>query len=70
MRQIHHRRLVCLLLFVALGQALGQAADRPNILLIVSEDNGPELGCYGDPYVQTPVLDRFAKKGVRLICVS
>ena len=34
-------------------------------LLIISEDNGPELGCYGDPYVQTPVLDRFAKKGVR-----
>ena len=65
MRQIRHRRFVCLLLFVALGQALGQAADRPNILLIVSEDNGPELGCYGDPYVQTPVLDRFANKGVR-----
>lgn len=30
---------------------------KPNILLIVSEDNGPELGCYGDPYAQTPVLD-------------
>lgn len=38
---------------------------QPNILLIVSEDNGPELGCYGDPYVQTPVLDEFAAKGVR-----
>ena len=35
----------------------------PNILLIVSEDNGPELGCYGDPYVQTPVLDRLAGAG-------
>lgn len=41
------------------------AAERPNILLIVSEDNGPELGCYGDPYVQTPVLDRLAADGVR-----
>ena len=39
--------------------------DRPNILLIVSEDNGPELGCYGDPYVRTPVLDQLAKDGVR-----
>jgi N-sulfoglucosamine sulfohydrolase len=38
---------------------------RPNILLIVSEDNGPELGCYGDPYVQTPVLDKLAAEGVR-----
>ena len=40
-------------------------AVRPNILLIISEDNGPELGCYGDPYVQTPVLDRLAAEGVR-----
>ena len=38
---------------------------RPNILLIVSEDNGPELGCYGEPFVQTPVLDSLAAKGVR-----
>ena len=41
------------------------AADRPNILLIVSEDNGPELGCYGEPSVETPVLDRLAAEGVR-----
>lgn len=41
------------------------AAERPNILLIVSEDNGPELGCYGEPYVRTPVLDKLATEGVR-----
>lgn len=41
------------------------AATPPNILLIVSEDNGPELGCYGDPYAQTPHLDRLASEGVR-----
>jgi N-sulfoglucosamine sulfohydrolase len=45
------------------GQAT--AAERPNILLIVSEDNGPELGCYGDPYARTPNLDRLAAEGVR-----
>jgi N-sulfoglucosamine sulfohydrolase len=38
---------------------------RPNILLIISEDHGPELGCYGDPYAVTPVLDRMAAQGVR-----
>lgn len=43
----------------------GVATDRPNILLIVSEDNGPELGCYGEPAVRTPVLDRLAEQGVR-----
>ncbi len=37
--------------------------QRPNILLIVSEDNGAELGCYGDPYVKTPTLDRLSATG-------
>ncbi len=37
----------------------------PNILLIVSEDNGPELGCYGDTSARTPNLDRLAAEGVR-----
>ena len=39
-------------------------ASRPNILLIISEDNGPELGCYGEPYVRTPHLDRLASEGL------
>ena len=47
------------------GRPLARSAERPNILLIVSEDNGPELGCYGDPYVQTPVLDQLASSGIR-----
>ena len=37
---------------------------RPNILLIVSEDNGPEIGAYGAPYVSTPNLDALAAGGV------
>ncbi|MCZ6675135.1 MAG: sulfatase [Verrucomicrobia bacterium] len=40
------------------------ALAAPNILLIVSEDNGQELGCYGEPYIQTPVLDKLASEGV------
>jgi N-sulfoglucosamine sulfohydrolase len=36
---------------------------KPNILFIVSEDNGPELGCYGSP-VRTPHLDNLAKQGI------
>jgi len=51
----------------ALGLAIPVTAsvDRPNVLLIVSEDNGPELGCYGDPYVRTPNLDKLASDGCR-----
>ncbi|NQT13091.1 MAG: sulfatase, partial [Planctomycetes bacterium] len=41
------------------------AARKPNVLLVVSEDNGPELSCYGDPYVATPNLDKLASEGVR-----
>jgi N-sulfoglucosamine sulfohydrolase len=40
-------------------------AAPPNILLIVSEDNGPELGCYGDPVAKTPRLDHLAAEGIR-----
>jgi len=55
---------MAVLCFELLGAASKTTAERPNILLIVSEDNGPELGCYGKPFVQTPVLDRLAAQGV------
>ncbi|MFN0167673.1 MAG: sulfatase [Bryobacteraceae bacterium] len=38
---------------------------RPNILLIVSEDNGPHFGCYGDRTVPTPHVDALAASGNR-----
>lgn len=38
----------------------------PNILLIVSDDQGyPDLGCIGRKPIRTPNLDRFAAEGVR-----
>ena len=58
-------QFVCLPLFLLLGIVPSIGAEKPNILLIVSEDNGPELGCYDDPYVKTPVLDDLAANGVR-----
>ena len=43
------------------------AADRPNILLIVSDDQGwPDLGCIGTKPIKTPHLDRLAAEGMRL----
>jgi len=38
--------------------------DRPNILLIISEDTSQDLGCYGNFIVHTPNLDRLAQNGV------
>ena len=42
-----------------------QGQERPNILWITCEDTGPELGCYGDEYADTPNLDAFAAKAMR-----
>jgi N-sulfoglucosamine sulfohydrolase len=42
-----------------------RAAERPNILWLVAEDFGPELGCYGTRQVSSPNLDRLAAEGVR-----
>ncbi|MEN8192227.1 MAG: sulfatase-like hydrolase/transferase [Bacteroidota bacterium] len=39
----------------------------PNIIFLVSEDNSPFLGCYGDSLSNTPNLDAFAEQGVRFI---
>ena len=49
----------------AVGAAGGQAGGRPNILWIISEDTGPEFGCYGYPLVHTPNVDGLAAQGVR-----
>ncbi len=40
------------------------AEQRPNILWLTSEDHGPHMGCYGDTYADTPVVDALAAKGM------
>ena len=37
----------------------------PNVLLIVSEDHGQDLGCYGNEVVKTPNIDNLAINGIR-----
>ena len=40
---------------------------RPNIVFILADDLGyGDIGCFGNPDVQTPHLDRLADEGVRL----
>ena len=61
-------RQTLLFLFMSIPFASGgraATADRPNILWLIAEDFGPELGCYGTPQVWSPNLDRLAAQGVR-----
>ena len=56
--------LLCLL---ALAPVHAHARTPPNVLLIVSDDQGyQDLGCYGATDVKTPRLDRLAAEGARL----
>jgi len=56
---------IALVLACAAAAAAEPPAGRPNILWLTAEDISPNLGCYGDAYAATPVLDRFAGEGVR-----
>jgi iduronate 2-sulfatase len=57
---------VCLWVIALLASpAWLSAAERLNVLHIVSDDLNNVLGCYGHPLVQTPQIDRLAKRGVR-----
>jgi arylsulfatase A-like enzyme len=55
------------LVFCALAlQVFAASPNRPNVLLIVSDDQGwPDIGIMGLKDIQTPNLDRIAKEGVR-----
>ena len=55
--------LLPLLAFDAFAQQLGVTPPRPNILWITSEDNGPQLGCYGDEFASSPNLAKLATEG-------
>ncbi|MGC4003413.1 MAG: sulfatase [Pirellulales bacterium] len=46
-------------------RVIGRRCARPNVVWISIEDTSPDLGCYGDTYAKTPVLDAFAKQSVR-----
>ncbi len=56
-----------LLLTVTLASRIEAAGERPNIVVILSDDYGwGSLGCYGGPPdLKTPNLDRLAREGRR-----
>ncbi|MDA0195024.1 MAG: arylsulfatase [Bacteroidetes bacterium] len=46
--------------------SLSQIASRPNVVLIITDDQGyGDLGVTGNPHIQTPVIDKFARESIR-----
>ena len=64
-------RLFVAVLFLAAAcnspkQTTPETSSKPNIILFVSDDHGTDaLGCYGNPVIKTPNLDKLAAEGVR-----
>jgi hypothetical protein len=47
--------------------AQAQSPDRPNVVLIITDDVGyGDIGSYGAPDVRTPNIDSLARDGTRL----
>ena len=56
------------LLFVSSGYCQSELASSqsPNVILVFVDDMGyGDLGCYGNPHIETPHLDAMASEGVR-----
>ncbi len=56
------RALLCALLVCVPAQ---EAKKRLNVVLFVADDLGQDGGCYGNPVLKTPNLDRLAAEGTR-----
>ena len=67
MRPLLWLNLAICLLTVRLHPAAAGEPARPNILWITCEDTGPQLGCYGDRYAETPNLDQLAARSMRYL---
>lgn len=61
------RLFVLILAAALLAAAIPVGAwERPNILLILADDlSWSDLGCYGNPWFETPHLDKLASQGAR-----
>lgn len=60
------KSLIPLVLFTIFATSTHAAPPRPNLLFLLSDDHSyPYLSTYGDPNVETPVLDQLGAEGMK-----
>ncbi|MDQ8200645.1 sulfatase [Pelagicoccus enzymogenes] len=57
-------RIVLLLAGLLTVSGVAKEKSKMNVLVFFMDDLRPELGCYGETYIQTPQMDRLASEGV------
>lgn len=59
--------LAAVAMFVAVGSSLADDASRPNVIVVMTDDQGfGDVGFHGNDRIRTPHLDRFAAEGTEL----
>jgi len=60
------KSLIATCLLFGLMAGIARSADRPNILVVMTDDQGyGDLSCHGNPDVKTPNLDQLYQESVR-----
>ena len=60
------RGSIHLCLFLSMAVAAAEAAEKPNVILVLVDDMGwMDLSCQGSKYYQTPHIDKLASDGFR-----
>ena len=59
---------VALIAILILTSCVGSDSESvpPNVIIIMSDDQGNNLGCLGNPWLRTPNIDQFSTESVHL----
>ncbi|MFC5049800.1 arylsulfatase [Rubritalea spongiae] len=61
------KKTILNLFFGLLSATVATAAEKPNIVLVMTDDQGyGDLACHGNPYVKTPNIDQLSSESVNL----